>query len=449
MVIRGPGRPNVPAADGLRGLAALGVVCYHVIYAAGRPRLGSDLIRNLFVSGYMGVDFFFVLSGFLLFLPVANRGEFGSTKNYALRRTVRILPAYYLAVIFTQVFDARLVKVPLDYPLGTHRGLESLLLHLSFLQHNLGPALGFSEGFGVNGVVWTLSIEVLFYLVLPFVAVRYFRRPFLGLGLALGLAGVWRALAARLWLPLPHWPGLAVPSLTRSILITQFPTYLAHFAAGMTAAWIFVRFRRDHINVPAWFAVAAQALGLAGVIWGMAAAGHRDIAGTTGALEHWSSTTPVALSFSLLLLATALAPPWAQWPATNPAVRRLGDISYGVYLWHLLFIGFALQSLHWTPAGTTAAFVRMFGFAFTGAVVAGSLSYYLMERPLIHWARRRSQLRDRRPRPALPAQAGGGVHDDAAESTSTSPARRRSFPQGLGQDDANQGDRRPARSDLR
>ncbi len=182
--------------------------------------------------------------------------------------------------------------------------------------------------------------------------------------------------------------------------------------------------------------MAAQALGLAGVIWGMAAAGHRDIAGTTGALEHWSSTTPVALSFCLLLLATALAPPWAQWPATNPAVRRLGDISYGVYLWHLLFIGFALQSLHWTPAGTTAAFGRMFGFAFTGAVVAGSLSYYLMERPLIRWARRRSQLRDRRLRPALPAQAGGEVHDDAAGSTSTSPARRRSFSQGLGQDDA-------------
>lgn len=385
-----PERIRVPAADGLRGLAALGVVCYHCIYAAGRPRLHSDLVRTVFVSGYMGVDFFFVLSGFLLFLPVAASGRFGSTRSYALRRAARILPAYYLALLVTQVFDSLLVKVPLDYPLASHRGIESLLLHATFLQHNLGLSLGFSEGFGVNGAVWTLSIEVLFYLVLPFVALRYLRRPFLGLAGALALSIAWRAASSHLWIPLPHLPALAHPSFNKLILITQFPNYLAHFAAGMTAAWIFVRLRRERLSVPAWVAVSVQALALVGVILGMSAAGARDVAGTARPLDHWASTTPVALSFAVLLLATAVAPRWAQFPVRNPLVRRLGDISYGVYLWHLIFIGFALQTLRWVPDGTNTDFLRMFAFAFGGALVAGWASYRWVEQPVIRWARRRS-----------------------------------------------------------
>jgi len=73
----------------------------------------------------------------------------------------------------------------------------SLLLHLVFLQHNvgmvLGPGLGsVAEGFGVITVVWTLSIEAVFYAVLPLVASRYWRRPFVGLALAVALSLGWQ-----------------------------------------------------------------------------------------------------------------------------------------------------------------------------------------------------------------------------------------------------------------
>src|SRR5207253_956983 len=97
---RVPERIRVPAADGFRGFAAITVLLYHCMYGAGLPPLGSDLLRNYLLAGFVGVDFFLVLSGFLLFLPVAAaRGGFGDLRSYPLRRVPRILPAYYAALV--------------------------------------------------------------------------------------------------------------------------------------------------------------------------------------------------------------------------------------------------------------------------------------------------------------------------------------------------------------
>src|SRR5204862_85831 len=107
----------------------------------------------------------------------------------------RILPAYYAALVATVgllLFPSRTRA----YGLPRHNVALNLLLHATFLQHNVGSALGLPEGFGINGAVWTLSIEALFYLLLPLVAVRFFRRPVIGLGLGLGIAAAWRLAVA-------------------------------------------------------------------------------------------------------------------------------------------------------------------------------------------------------------------------------------------------------------
>ncbi|HYR61898.1 MAG TPA: acyltransferase, partial [Actinomycetota bacterium] len=371
---------------------------------AGLPRLGSDIARNVLISGYMGVDFFFVLSGFLLFLPVAARGRFPDVRSYALRRAARILPAYYIALGATLALLLFLTRGHANPALTRHDLALNVVLHTTFLQHSLGNALVLAEGLGVNGALWTLSIEVFFYMGLPLIAVRYCRRPFVGLGIALVIAALWRVGSAHLLIPTPPLAGLRAPALARLILVTQIPTYFAHFGFGMTAAWLFVRMRRSRVAGRPWL-VAVQVAALGGMIVGMELAGHRDMTGTAGALDHWSSTTPIAFGFAVLLLATALAPRWAQSPFANPVSRWLGDISYGAYLWHLLFIEFALVALHWTPAQTTGSFVRMFGFTLAGSLLAGWASFVLIERPSIAWARRRSNLREDRVLPVQDAAA--------------------------------------------
>ena len=382
-------RIRVPAADGFRAFAALSVVLYHCMYGAGLPPLGSDLLRNYLVAGFVGVDFFLVLSGSLLFLPVAAaRGRFGDIRSYALRRVTRILPAYYVALVATVGLLLFLSRTK-AYGLTRHNVALNLLLHATFLQHNVGSALGLPEGFGINGAVWTLSIEALFYLLLPLVAVRFFRRPVIGLGLGLGIAAAWRLAVAHSTLHVASLPGVATPGAARVILITQFPSFAGHFALGMMAAWLFVKMRRSRFAGSPW-TVMLQVVGLAGIVLSMELIGHRDLAKTAGPLDHWTTTTPLALSFAVLLLSTALAPRWAQWPVTNPVARRLGDISYGIYLSHLLFVELALTSLHFFPAGNLVAFLRMVGFVATGSLLVGWASFVWVERPLTRWARRRS-----------------------------------------------------------
>ena len=388
-----PARLRVPAADGLRGLAALMVILFHVIYAAGLPVVGSKGLRDFIASGFIGVDFFFVLSGFVLFLPiVTSGGVFRNKGAYALRRVARILPAYYLAVAATVWLHPFFSKTYAYVPGNSRQGWYSLIFHATFLQHSVGLAVGYPEGFGVNGAVWTLSIEALFYLVLPLIAVWYFRRPFIGLFAALAASTAWKVATMHNAIPMPHAAGIPTAKFAKVILITQFPTYLAHFAAGMTAAWVFVKLRRrwteGHL-----LAIPVALASLVAVIYGTEWFGRRDVAHVAGTLDHWNLTTPVALAFAVLLLATALSPRWAQFPFTNPVIKWLGDISYGMYLYHLLFLWYALTTLHYSQVSRPESFVRLAEFTVGGAVVAATISHYLIERPFVQLARRFSERR--------------------------------------------------------
>jgi len=411
-----PGRPAddrrmiVPAIDGFRGLAALSVLLYHVSYAAGLPALGGA--RSVLMSGYMGVDFFFVISGFVLFLPVVTAdGRFGNVRAYAVRRAARIIPAYYVALVAVVILQPLLNPEHTSLPWDSKAGAASFLLHLSFLQHSLGVLRGYPEGFIALGVAWTLAIEVTFYVLLPLVARRYFQHPFVGLAVAVIASVLWKMVATHASISVWFLPGTTSTPLVRGMLVTQFPTYLADFAAGMTAAFLFVRWRRLDLHWLPRATVAAQTVSVAVIVWVMRMDGLRDLAKTAGTYDHWTRTLPVGLAFAVLVLATALAPRWAQLPVANPAARRLGDVSYGVYLWHSIVIGFALTTLHFSQDATTGSFLRMLVVALVGSLLIACASLVWVERPVIAWARRRS----RRP------EADSGV-GDAERGLATAPA---------------------------
>src|SRR5262249_53545838 len=154
----------VPSLDGFRGGAALIVLVFHCWHGTGSPALDGGPLRALIAAGHLGVDFFFVLSGFVLFLPTARRGGvFGAWRPYALRRVGRIVPAYYASLLALVVFHRWFIGA-ID-PLATPSGIAALIAHLLFLQHELAVyawhALGISAGqtgFEINGAWWTLSI---------------------------------------------------------------------------------------------------------------------------------------------------------------------------------------------------------------------------------------------------------------------------------------------------
>ena len=396
----------VPAIDGFRGMAALSVLLFHSLMGAGRSAVDEGSIRSILVSGYMGVDFFFVISGFVLFLPtVLKGGTFGNLRAYAVRRAARIIPAYWVLLAVLAVAQPLITTVRTDLPYQSGEGLLSLLLHMTFLHQTVGLVLEYPVGFATHGAVWTLALEATFYALLPLVAAWYYRRPFVGLLLAVAASMAWKLAIT--------WPGSVDPKAWdywRIVLIIQLPTYLAHFAAGMTGAWVFVRVK-DWVTGRARraAALAVQVTAAAGVLAGMRYEGMRDLLAVNGIYDHFTRPVYIAFLFAVLLAATGLAPPWAQLPFANRLSRRLGDISYGVYLWHLMFIGFAVTTLDWVPDASNWAFARMLAFALPLSLLAGWLSMVLVERPAIRWARKRSAAISRRAARAPRRDAGASL----------------------------------------
>jgi peptidoglycan/LPS O-acetylase OafA/YrhL len=350
----------------------------------GRVPLDGGALRNVFVSSYMGVDMLFIASGFVLFLPVVVDGSVGGGRRYALRRAARIVPAFYVALVVSYAVSA-LVG-------GSRLGPGGWLSHALFLHaeaHDVSKV-----GFGVNGAMWTMSVEVLFYIALPFVASWYRRRPITGLLLAFAGAELWHLLTLKLPALVANsglaWAGTEQAQLRMAL---AFPGYLAQFATGMTAAWLFIKMRehREHLaSHVALIQIAAFTGALAiAYLRGWEAAGN-----VAGPFDHWVKTADRTFFFGVLVLATALATSRMQWLWANPVSRTLGRICYGTYLAHLPIIALVIPALGLHARTTSnAEFLMLSGAVVPLAILAGSLSWRYLEEPFRRWARRSPQPR--------------------------------------------------------
>jgi len=388
---------HLPAIDGFRGTSALLVAVFHCWLYTDPPLDGGPL-RALIVAGGLGVDFFFVISGFVLFLPVVRHdGVFGSWWGYATRRAARIAPAYYVAVVVQAAATPILTRFA--SPFSSLGGWTVLLVHLLFLQHSaprwLLRQLDFQAsvmGFGVNGALWSLSIEVLFYLLLPLVAGAFFRRPRSGLvvGVAAGL--LWRWLAF-------HLPTLAAAVGAGNAvggnaprLLEQFPGYLGHFAFGMAAAYLFVQAARSKRTAatPGWVEKPAplQIVLLVLLLLSMVGYGSAPSGTPAGAYARYFDDLVPACAFAGLMLTTSLGSPRMQWLMANPVSRWLGDVSYGAFLWHFPLILLFSHTLGWVGGTGNAAFAALLALVLPSAFACGWISRRFIEEPVIAWAHR-------------------------------------------------------------
>jgi len=356
---------RLPALDGLRGLAALLVVVYHSWLLAGFAPVGGGAVRDAISACFLAVNFFFVLSGFVLFLPAAmGAGSLGARSAYAVRRIARIVPAYWLALVLA------LVLFPLLAPAGRTFANsvtpESVFAHFTFTELELRFVPGYEGplGFVVNHPVWTLAVEMAFYALLPFIARAWFRRPFAGLALALAIS-----CGLRLWFS-PDEQLLSLPLV-----------YLADFCFGMTAAWLYVQ-RRDA------FRCYALALGLiAGValLVLMVKVGAGDPVVVRDRVRHSALVSTAApLLFAAVALAFAWRPPRLL---AGRVARWLGEVSYSVYLLHIMVIHFLVNTAGFARHGSTSAFLAVLAVAVPASLAAATASYRLVEQPVRSRAR--------------------------------------------------------------
>ena len=389
---------DIPVLDGLRGLAVIWVALFHfVVLRAGDTWVdalhGMPALDALVRSGYLGVDLFFLLSGFLLALPWIAHANAGlpppSTAAFYVRRARRILPAYYV-----QLALAFLVALPLLLGVGYWRKdlyvyLWNGVAHALFLQ---GTSPLTSGSMGVNGALWTLPIEVQFYLLLPFAMPLFIRAPRRTLAAAIAASLAWQWAAAHDLVPLValelrlgahwRWPEATV----REMLAAQLPAFLGHFALGifLGRAWLAHRGACARMGAPlaAVTGAALLAVSIAGLV--------------PLPLEHVRLVPSLALAL-LFHAAVASTGKTATRILGGGPLALAGRISYSAYLCHL-----PILAVWNTRPSIFPGWLSLPGYAMTVFTVSW-ISWRWIEQPFLRAA----------PRPKAPAPFSGAAEADS------------------------------------
>jgi peptidoglycan/LPS O-acetylase OafA/YrhL len=366
--------------DGLRGIAMLLVLWFHVWQKgwvrADIPLFGHTLNFNWIAeTGFIGVDLFFFVSGFCLFYPYARTLFDGrrlqTTAEYAWHRARKILPSYW--VLLAALFAVGFARF--DTPAETFRQVAT---HVAFIH------TWFSDTYGtIDGVLWSLGVEVQFYVLFPLLCWAAMRMPWLTFAAMFAVALGYRAGAQAL--TGDHLGGF----------ISQMPGVLDLFAAGMAAAYAY---RWLATKTPAltkktwlWTLVAPAALSLAALLT-MNVYGQRSLPNWSDNWYVWGRT-PLALVFFALTISSLFAARWWRATIANPAFVFISVISYNLYLWHVVvaesvrtnpfFVWHDVMPIHATQSEQLHYELTTIALAIAVAVIPT----YLIERPLLRLPR--------------------------------------------------------------
>jgi peptidoglycan/LPS O-acetylase OafA/YrhL len=380
----------------MRGVAIAWVFAFHAsaLLAGGLSGPPTGLGQAVAEKGLLGVQLFFVLSGFLLALPWMEAARSGSPPPSAwpfyMRRARRILPAYWLHL--TLLFGLVLPLLADGFwLLESDLGQLNLWLHPIFAQF---AHPGSSSSLGLNMALWSLTLEVQFYLLLPLLAPAFTgRRVLVALPVALALSLVWKTQAPVLlvdWIaahvrgdllvyfdPVSGQPLAFPPPVLGFFVERQLPGEFFAFALGMATANLYARLDRG-ARLSAESGARIGFAGLAILCLVPLLLARVDLQQILFA-EAWRLFgMPLFLvSCALVVLAAALgrgltARVLAAWPLAG-----LGVLSYSLYLWHEPILRL------------TAAYASARGASLTIAIgvcaslAAAALSYRLVERPLL------------------------------------------------------------------
>lgn len=383
---------HIRLIDTTRAIAAAMVLLSHVAFWTGASR--TDLVGGLLARGDAGVAVFFALSSYLLLSPWFARAletdpHSRPVSDYFVRRAARILPAYWLALIF--VIGAGYVGFATDSPGSKSNVLSHVFLTQALTGHHYQ---GFSQ-------TWSLTTEIVFYLLVPLFGV-------------LVLRSVRGSLSQT-------WVNKTILTLLGISLIGPVTAGIARYLAGADHFQLGATLGMSVIGHAGWFAVGAlvglgkQAL-IAGfelplarargvfraranvllfailifLIASSPLAGPRDLTAPTVTQAVVKELIYTVFAGLVLLAAVLPVPPGSQLSRflSTGFNRWLGDTSYAIFLWHVLVLQmvFALTGAE--------LFNARFGWTLYTVVIitcgVASLSWFAVERPVLRAVRKRT-----------------------------------------------------------
>lgn len=353
--------------DGLRGVAVLLVLWYHVWEISWwSPGPALDFLP---ATGFIGVHLFFFLSGFVIAYPFVRAAYSGAAPpswgDFAWRRAIKIVPSYVLSIAV-----AYAVGYAQQQPNAST--IPDLATHLLFI-HTWFPAR-----YGtIDGVLWTLAVEVEFYCVFPAIWWCFRRRPWTTAAVMIAIAAAWRVAMAR-----------CCYATIFPLYEENLPGYLDIFAFGMIAAHLYTaygdRVRGSRLRYAAPIVAVAGAAALVALLQNLYA--YRFY-------EQWSAVWQIenrpllGAAFAVIALGSLVSPRWWQTLLDNAPLRFFAAISYNLYLYHQLIARELLaQHLlayagdpHYDPRWQA----RYTAMACISAIAAAAAITFGFERPLL------------------------------------------------------------------
>lgn len=323
--------------DLLRLLAAAGVMALHIYDLTAAP----ELAWLHWIDTRIALCTFFIISGYLVFQSFEQTPRLA---RYADKRLRRIVPAYAVVIVLSVLVGAAITRLAWgDYwhSSATWKYLLSNLVFLNFLQPGLPGVFDTHPFTAVNGALWTIKVELMFYMAVP-VFVWLVRR--LGHHAVLGLG----YLLACLW-----WGGFTALAMSTGKglyveLAKQMPGWLMFFLPG---AWCY--YERDRLRALGWpfGAVCVALLALTYVV-------------------ELNYLYPLALAGCVFYVAFGV-----RWLGN---FTRFGDLSYGIYILHFPIIQVLVHfgAFRASPWGGLALVVPL-------VLAAAWLSWHLVEAPML------------------------------------------------------------------
>lgn len=347
--------------DALRGLAILGVLSTHCAWFSGGEFPG----KSYAFAGLYGVQLFFVVSAFTIFLTL-ERGaarETALVRSFFIRRILRIAPMFWVGIVLYIVAPGREHYYEQFPPGPLHYALTASLAH------------GWHPLF-FNNVVpggWTIADEASFYLLAPllFFIIKDWKKAVIFFGASLVIA--WGAHEALRIATNHKWIFAQVPmDILQQFAGKWFPSQLPVFACGILAFFLVKNLPEKFHSPRHGLLLLAAALGL--------------IIAAVSLGAHGVFTEPVVFALGFLILVLALA----VYPLpliVNPAIRFLGRVSYSFYLLHFMFLELELKFIqtHYPKVFSSPLFAYSVLMIVTLAIVTAVswLTWKFIEQPFI------------------------------------------------------------------